>query len=139
MKETYEKKAEECESYYEYLYKNNVKINLFQLIVDQIYGIKNEDPIIKEWLQYIIDKKEKENENKENEEKEEEENKEKKENKDTKEEEEDKKKYPNIKIYKNLTEEDFPYRLDLYYYKDTNKGLINVKESRYNKGILGRI
>ena len=84
-------------------------------------------------MQYIIDKKEKE----ENEE-EEEENKEKKENKDKKEEEEDKKKYPNIKIYKNLTEDDFPYRLDLYYYKDTNKGLINVKESRYNKGILGR-
>ena len=128
-KETYEKKAKEYDSYYNRLEEDNVEINLFQLILDQIYGIKNEDPIIREWLQYIIDKKEKENENKENE---------NKENEEKEEEEEDKKKYPNIKIYKNLTEEDFPYRLDLYYYKDTNKGLIDVKGSRYNKAILGR-
>ena len=97
------------------LKKNQVKIDLFQLIVDQILGLKQEDPIIKEWLVYIINKQ-----------------------KGTfKEKEPDKKEYPRLNIYKNWKEEYCPYRLDLYTHKE-GKEYKDIAESRYNDEILDR-
>ena len=97
------------------LNNKEVKINLFQLIVDQIFGLKNEDPIIKEWLDYIINKQ-----------------------KGTfNEKEPDENEYPHFKVYKDLSEDYYPYNLNLYTYKKEEK-TIDVRESRYNKEILKR-
>ena len=52
FKDKYKQKEQDYKEYLKILRNKEVKIDLFQLIVDQIYGFKNEDPIIKEWLDY---------------------------------------------------------------------------------------
>ena len=115
LKEKCKKKEQDYEEYLNMLNNKEVKINLFQLIVDQIFGLKNEDPIIKEWLDYIINKQKNPDMGKNL----------------------DPNKYPNLNIYKDLTEDYYPYNLNLYTYKKEEK-TIDVRESRYNKEILKR-
>ena len=113
FKEECEKKAKHYEEYLKRLKTEEVNINLFQLIVDQIYGFKNEDPIIKEWLDYIIDKKNGTLKNL------------------------DKNKYPNLNVYRKWEKKYCPYNLDLYTYKK-EKEYKDVKGSRYKEEILKR-
>ena len=112
--EIYKKKEQDYKEYLKTLRNKEVKIDLFQLIVDQIFGFKNEDPIIKEWLDYIINKKKEQ-------------------------EKFDEKKYQYLNIYKDLSEDYYPYNLDLYTKKINEGGKnIDVRESRYDKEILKR-
>ena len=113
--EIYKKKEQDYKEYLKTLRNKEVKIDLFQLIVDQIFGFKNEDPIIKEWLDYIIDKKNGTLDKKNH----------------------DKNKYPNLNVYKKWEKEYCPYNLDLYTYKK-EKEYKDVKGSRYKEEILKR-
>ena len=116
FKKDCEKKAQDYKEYLDLLKTKKVEINLFQLIVEQILGLKQEDPIIKEWLDYIINKQ-----------------------KGTFDKEDpDEKKYPRFNIYKDWDEEYCPYNLDLYTHKTEDGKIIDVAESRYEEEILKR-